>query len=104
MLVHNCGEGLDALSQSGQRAAKGGLTHAGREYQKHMGGGELPKVPGKELDSAGQDYLDDILTTPGTQRVPTSGGSFKGGSYYIRPDGAGAEFDSNGVFQYFGKF
>lgn len=69
-----------------------------------MGRGELPKVPGKQLDTAGQDYLDDILTTPGTQRVPINGGAFQGGYYYIRPDGAGAAFDSNGVFQYFGKF
>ncbi|BCJ58283.1 hypothetical protein Jiend_17050 [Micromonospora endophytica] len=107
VLVHNtngCWPGLDVLSATGARPAKGGLTHAGREYQKHMGRGELPKVPGKELDTAGQGYLDDILTTPGTRRVPINGGSFNGGNYYIRPDGAGAAFDSNGVFQYFGKF
>ncbi|WP_230514344.1 polymorphic toxin-type HINT domain-containing protein [Salinispora arenicola] len=107
VLVHNtngCWPGVDGLSASAARPAKGGLTHAGREYQKHMGRGELPKVPGKQLDTAGQDYLDDILTTPGTQRVPINGGAFQGGYYYIRPDGAGAAFDSNGVFQYFGKF
>jgi hypothetical protein len=107
VLVHNtngCWPGLDDLSASAARPAKGGLTHAGREYQKHMGRGELPKVPGKQLDTAGQDYLDDILTTPGTQRVPINGGGFRGGYYYIRPDGAGAAFDSNGMFQYFGKF
>jgi hypothetical protein len=49
-LVHNsslCGPGLDALSQSGMRPAKGGLSHAGREYQKHMNRGELQVISGK---------------------------------------------------------
>lgn len=53
---------------------------------------------------AGQNLLDDILTTPGTRTVVNSGGNFKGGTTFIRPDGVGATFDSNGVFQYFGVF
>ncbi|MEV5303495.1 DNRLRE domain-containing protein [Amycolatopsis methanolica] len=61
---------LDSLSASGMRSAKGGLTHAGREYQKHMGRGELDKVPGTKLDAAGQDLLDDILTNPQTVVLP----------------------------------
>jgi len=107
LLVHNapgCWPGLGDLSASGARPAKGGRTQAGREYQKHMDRDELPKVPGKDLDRAGQDLLDDILTTPGTQRFPIEGGNFAGGYYYMRPDGQAAAFDSSGMFQYFGKF
>ena len=105
ILVHNaCLWDSDSLSQSGLRAAKGNRTHAGREYQKHMTRGELPKVQGRDLDSAGQDLLDDILTAPGTRIEQINGGGFAGGRYYIRPDGRGAAFDANGVFQYFGVF
>lgn len=112
VLVHNstlCDPDLDALSQSGTRPAKGNRTHAGREYQKHMNRGDLPVVPGKELDSTGQDLLDDILTNPGTVTSPVNSGNFSGGTRYIMPDsaggrGIGATFDSRGQFQYFGRY
>lgn len=111
VLVHNSGgcPDLDALSQSGMRAAKGKTTHAGREYQKHMNRGDLPVVPGKQLKSAGQDLLDDILTNPKTATSPVNSGNFAGGSRYIMPDpaggrGIGATFDANGQFQYFGRY
>ncbi|APU21383.1 RHS repeat-associated core domain [Actinoalloteichus sp. GBA129-24] len=111
VLVHNSGgcRDLDALSQSGMRAAKGKTTHAGREYQKHMNRGDLPVVPGKQLKSAGQDLLDDILTNPKTATSPVNSGNFAGGSRYIMPDpagglGIGATFDANGQFQYFGRY
>ncbi|MFJ1547637.1 polymorphic toxin-type HINT domain-containing protein [Streptomyces sp. NPDC088246] len=112
VLVHNstpCGPDLDALSQSGMRPAKGNTTHAGREYQKHMNRGDLPVVPGKQLKSAGQDLLDDILTNPKTVASPVNSGNFAGGTRYIMPDpaggrGIGATFDSNGTFQYFGRY
>jgi hypothetical protein len=93
-----------ALSETGTRQAKGGRTHAGREYQKHMARGELPVVPGKDLDSAGQDLLDGILMAPDTKQFPIKGGNFKDGQYFVRPDGVGAAFDKDGVFQYFGRF
>lgn len=51
-----------------------------------------------------QDQLEDILTHPGTVTREISGGNFSGGRYYIAPDGRGAAFDENGVFQYFGVF
>ncbi|MFD3997172.1 polymorphic toxin-type HINT domain-containing protein [Streptomyces sp. NPDC058583] len=112
VLVHNstpCGPDLDALSQSGMRPAKGNTTHAGREYQKHMNRGDLPVVPGKQLKSAGQDLLDDILTNPKTATSPVNSGNFAGGTRYIMPDpaggrGVGATFDANGQFQYFGRY
>ncbi|MGH9338549.1 MAG: polymorphic toxin-type HINT domain-containing protein, partial [Acidobacteriota bacterium] len=112
VLVHNtgpCQPDLDALSQSGQAAAKGGRTAAGRAYQKHMDRGELDRVPGVDLDRAGQHLLDDILTNPATTRVPVTSGGFKGGSRFIMPGapgqkGFGATFDSAGIFQYFGRY
>ncbi|MDH6434816.1 RHS repeat-associated protein [Streptomyces sp. SAI-144] len=111
VLVHNSGgcPDLDALSQSGMRPAKGRTTHAGREYQKHMNRGDLPVVPGKELKTAGQDLLDDILTNPQTATSAVNSGNFAGGTRYIMPDpaggrGIGATFDANGQFQYFGRY
>ncbi|MFD8891686.1 polymorphic toxin-type HINT domain-containing protein [Streptomyces sp. NPDC059566] len=111
VLVHNSGgcPDLDALSQSGMRPAKGKTTHAGREYQKHMNRGDLPVVPGKELKTAGQDLLDDILTNPQTATSAVNSGNFAGGTRYIMPDpaggrGIGATFDANGQFQYFGRY
>ncbi|WP_435195344.1 Hint domain-containing protein, partial [Streptomyces sp. NRRL F-5630] len=111
VLVHNSGgcPDLDALSQSGMRPAKGKTTHAGREYQKHMNRRDLPVVPGKELKTAGQDLLDDILTNPQTATSAVNSGNFAGGTRYIMPDpaggrGIGATFDANGQFQYFGRY
>ncbi|ASU85399.1 hypothetical protein CDO52_23690 [Nocardiopsis gilva YIM 90087] len=108
VLTHNCG-GLDALSRSGMRPDKNNLTRAGREYQKHMGRGDLPKVSGKEFDSAGQSLLDDILTHPSSAVSPVTSGGFRGGTRHIMPDSAGgrgfgATFDSSGLFQYFGRY
>ncbi len=99
----------DALSKSGQRPDKGKLTRAGREYQKHMNRGDLPVVPGKQLDSTGQKLLDDILNHPNTTQVPVTSGNFAGGTRYIMPGppgerGFGATFDSDGNFQYFGRY
>ncbi|MFI9366750.1 polymorphic toxin-type HINT domain-containing protein [Kitasatospora sp. NPDC053057] len=112
VLVHNstpCGPDLDALSKSGMRPDKGKMTRAGREYQKHMNRGDLPVVPGKELDSTGQNLLDDILTNPNTTVGPVTSGNFAGGTRYVMPDAAGgrgfgATFDANGDFQYFGRY
>jgi RHS repeat-associated protein len=101
VLVHNCFD-VNALSTSGRAADKGGLTRAGRAYQKHMGRGELPHVGGAQLDSIGQSLLDDILTAPGKRIVEVTSGRFAGGVRYIRRDGRSATFDSSGIFQYFG--
>ncbi|MEV6646136.1 polymorphic toxin-type HINT domain-containing protein [Amycolatopsis sp. NPDC051371] len=113
VLVHNapCPKGFDyeAASASGQRAAKAGLKRVGFEYQKHMGRGELPVVPGKELDGAGQKLLDDILTDPNADYQAVTSGGFAGGFRIIGNEIVngrfiGATFDSSGEFQYFGVY
>ena len=113
VLVHNasCPDGFDyeAASLSGMRADKQNLTRAGREYQKHMGRGELPKVGGKELNKTGQDMLDDILSDPHTDYQPVTSGGFSGGHRLIGNNVAngkfvGATFDADGAFQYFGVY
>jgi RHS repeat-associated protein len=108
-LVHNAICGLwdvDALSASGSRSSIGGLTQAGRKLSQHGGQGALPRVSGapSNINRLGQHQLDDILTNPKTIIRPITGGQFRGGRYYITPDGRGAAFDSRGVFQYFGTF
>lgn len=42
-----------------------------------MGQGGLHVVPGKDFNMAGQNLLDDILTTPGTRTVVNSGETSK---------------------------
>ena len=103
LLVHNniCID-VDALSDAGRVPAKGGRTAAGRAYQKHMDRGELPTVPGRELDTTGQDLLDDILTDPGSRFVEVPSGNFVGGTRVIRPDGVAVTFNPAGGLEYFG--
>ncbi len=96
--------GLDALSASGREVVKNDLTRAGLEYQKHMGRGELPKVSGRELNSAGQSLLDAILRDPQTKQIGVFSGNFPGGTRFIGPNGIGATFDAKGVFRYFGVY
>ena len=76
------------------------------ELVRHGGQGSFPIPRGSPatISRAGQRQLDDILTNPGTRAVPITQGNFQGGRYYIAPDGRGAAFDANGVFQYFGAF
>ncbi|MGE3966580.1 MAG: RHS repeat domain-containing protein, partial [Planctomycetota bacterium] len=95
---------LDDLSAAGRVPDKGGFTRAGRAYQKHMDRGELPEVPGKQLDQAGQDLLDDILTNPETKVHPVTSGRAAGGTRFIRPDGVGATFGADGSLAYFGRY
>jgi RHS repeat-associated protein len=95
---------LDALSVAGTVPVKGGRTAAGYSYQKHMDRGELPWVPGKSLDEAGQDLLDDILTHPGSTVRPVTSGNAVGGTRIIRPDGAGVTFNADDSLAYFGVY
>ncbi|MFI6680464.1 polymorphic toxin-type HINT domain-containing protein [Kribbella sp. NPDC050470] len=84
VLVHNtCGPNLDAMSAAGRALDKNGLTVAGRAYQKHMARGQLPKVGGKELNSAAHNLLDDILTDPRSDFQSITQGGFKGGTRVI---------------------
>ncbi|WP_249358713.1 putative T7SS-secreted protein [Gordonia sp. ALPHA1B1] len=98
---------LDALSASGGRPSTAkNLTVAGHNYQKHMNrpGSYLEKVGGKHVNEAGQNHLDDILTSPGIRVVRKTGGNFQGGTIHIAPNGHGAVFDGSGNFQFFGRF
>ncbi len=109
LLTHNCMWDLDSLASSALRPDKNGLTVAGRSYQKHMNRGDLDQVQGRNLNSTGQDLLEDILTNPGTKVEQVNSGNFAGGVRFIMPGkdggrGYGATFDSNGVFQYFGRY
>ena len=62
-------------------------------------------VGGVEAKNAlGQDLLNAILRDPGTQEIKVTSGNFAGGVRFISPTYAGATFDSNGVFQYFGYY
>jgi len=104
-LVHNC-PNLEALSASGQRIIRGELTRAGQKLEDHQGEGNFPMLRGGDRmkSQMGQEQLDDILTDPGTRTEPITAGNFKGGTYFIAPDGRGASFDPSGEFQYFGVF
>ncbi len=97
---------LSRLSESGARQVGSDLTRSGQELAKHGGQGAFPVPKGtpSDISRQGQDQLDDILTDPGTLSREISGGNFKGGRYYIAPDGRGAAFDREGTFQYFGVF
>jgi RHS repeat-associated protein len=99
---------LDDLSRAGRQldpSDKGGLlTRAGRALQKHRAGGRpgASKFPGvrggpANWNAAGQDLLDDILTTPGGKTTPLG----RGGWQVTTPDGRAARFNANGAFSGF---
>ena len=95
---------VDALSAAGTVPVQGGRTAAGRSYQKHMDRGELPVVPGKSLNDAGQQLLDDILRAPGSVTRTVKAGNAAGGVRVIRPDGQGVTFNPDGSLAYFGVY
>lgn len=84
--------------------AGGQLTRAGRAYAKHSK--LFPPVTGgpAAFNEAGQKAVEDILSNPATKEDVMRGGRFAGGELFIAPNGIGAVFDTNGVFQYFGRF
>jgi RHS repeat-associated protein len=102
--VEGAKAGVEALSASGREVIKNGLTRAGLEYQKHMGRGELPIVPGRALNSTGQKLLDGILMSPQTKQIAVTTGNFAGGTRFVGPQGIGATFDAKGIFRYFGRY
>lgn len=88
---------LDDLSRAASVADRNGLTAAGRAPQKHGSrpGSAFPQVSGHgNLNRAGQEVVDDILTTPGARHVSNR----FGGVDVVAPGGRGVRYDSNGNF------
>jgi hypothetical protein len=108
VLVHNCGgPNLDALSQSGKLPiGTQGMTKAGASLGQHAAELGYDDLAGSAATKnlLGQDLLDEILTNPGTTVSKVTSGNFAGGLRFISPDYAGATFNSNGVFRYFGYY
>ena len=55
---------------------------------------------GRDLNSARQNLLDEILTNPQTKQIAVSSRNFSGGTRFIGLNGTGATFDAKGVFQF----
>jgi RHS repeat-associated protein len=91
---------LDELSRAGGAPDKGGLTAAGRALQKHGSrpGSAFPATSGPpaQINAAGQDVLDDILTTPGSTTTTRNHPRFGDVTEVRDPSGRGARFDSSG--------
>jgi hypothetical protein len=107
VLVHNCNPDLDSLSRSGGRTiGSQGMRKAGASLAQHAEELGYDDVSGSAANknAMGQDLLDEILTNPGTRVSQITSGNFAGGLRFISPTYAGASFDSNGVFQYFGYY
>jgi RHS repeat-associated protein len=95
---------IGALFASGVAIDRNGLSFAGRSYQKHMDLFQLPRVSGgRQLNQAGQELLEEILTNPGTVRSKVSAGLAAGGLRFVGPNGIGATFNAEGKFLYFGR-
>jgi len=110
VLVHNScfSWDVDSLAASGADKSPGnpGFTRAGRALTKHGGQSVFPVAKGSvaKINADGLFQLEDIITSPSVKIVDITAGQFQGGKYFILPDSRGAAFDSNGTFQYFGKF
>ena len=92
------GRSLNELSQQGAQADRNGLTQAGRALQKHAnraGNSAYPKVPGGELNGAGQDVLDEILTNPMTAERSYVSPNYGPVREFLLPD-MGARFEKFG--------
>ena len=92
------GRSLNELSQQGAQADRNGLTQAGRALQKHAnraGNSAYPKVPGGELNGAGQDVLDEILTNPMTAERSYVSPNYGPVREFLLPD-MGARFEEFG--------
>jgi RHS repeat-associated protein len=94
---------LDELSKAASKSDRGGLTKAGRALQKHSvrPGSAFPKVSGKELNTVGQDIVDDILTNPDSTTVVRHHARFGEVTEVVAPDGRGVRYDSLGEFMGF---
>jgi len=93
---------LDDLSTAAGAADRGGLTVAGRALQKHGGrsGSAFPPARGTpaQINKAGQNVVDDILTSPGSTTTTRHTGRFGEVTEVRAPDGRAIRFDSDGNF------
>jgi hypothetical protein len=92
---------VDDLSQGAAQIDRNGLTYAGRALEKHGNriGDPFPLLKGKAstLKNAGQNIVDDILTTPGTtfeQGIWIRNGIPTVVINVIAPNGLGLRFDA----------
>ncbi|MCB1110660.1 MAG: hypothetical protein KDK64_06720, partial [Chlamydiia bacterium] len=89
---------FEQLAEAGKVEDRGGLTRAGRGLQKHGGrpGSVFPNPSGSvsQINTQGQEVLEDILNNPNNEIIETQGGSTK----VYDPNGRGAHFDKNGSF------
>ena len=90
---------LDELSRAAGAPDRNGLTVAGRSLQKHASrpGSAFATSSRRasDLNEAGQDVVDDILTTPGSVRRNNR----LGGVDVVTPDGRGVRFRADGTFR-----
>jgi len=106
VLVHNlpeCNRTVDDLSKAaGQAHNDDGLTKAGRALQKQGGrpGSAFPPARGAnpQINSSGQNVVDDILTSPGSETTNRHHARFGEVTEVRAPDGRGARWDGNGGF------
>lgn len=90
----------DDLSKAAGAADRGGLSAAGRQLDKHGGrsGSAFPKATGNvsAKNTAAQNVVDDILTTPGATTQTRHHARFGEVIEVRAPDGRGVRYDSNG--------
>lgn len=82
----------------------GNFTRVGRSIQKHSDIFGRADGGWRVDNERGALELQKILDDPKTKIFRITGGNFKGGRYYIRPNGIGATFSKDGMFRYFGNF
>ncbi len=90
---------------SGRTPDRGGLTRAGRSLAKHAGReGSSFSHPGggpNELNAAGQNHLESIISDPRRTIMQGFSGRFGNVTDIYSPTGQGARFDSNNQFIHF---
>lgn len=83
-------------------ADRNGVTEAGRALQKHSSrpGSAFPEPRGTraQINQAGQNIVDDILTAPGAKMTKRHHARFGDVIEITAPDGRGVRYDANGNF------
>ncbi|MBI1925323.1 hypothetical protein HYR99_13860 [Candidatus Poribacteria bacterium] len=97
-LIQALSDGARIIDEANQGRS---LTKAGRALQKHGNRPDsaFPKPTGSpsDLNRAGQEIVDDILTTPGTEIENVYSSRFGPVIEARAPDGRGLRYDSNGT-------